>query len=83
MDFTEAMTGNLEHIYSNLQEKELDRTQIIAYVRYLDELIRNGLTMEKELAYQGIKLRLFRRMNALNEQQIKFYPKNQKSNDEK
>ena len=67
------MTVLLDHIFKNLEATELDRAQIVAYVRYLDELIRNDLPMEKELEYQAIKLRLFSRMNGLNREQLKFY----------
>jgi hypothetical protein len=70
------MTGPLDHIFYNLDEKSLDRSQIEAYVRYLDAIILGGLTLTKELAYQAIKLKLLKRLNALNQDQIKFYPYN-------
>jgi len=69
------MTGLLDYIFSNIEEKDLDRAQIVAYVRFLDEIILQGLPLEKELHYQAIKLKLISRMNALNQEQMKFYRK--------
>ena len=67
------MTRILDFIFSNLEEKELDRSQIVAYIRYLDELTADGLPIEKELFYQGVKLQLTKRLNDLNQQQIQYY----------
>ena len=70
------MTRFLDFIFSNLEEKELDRSQIVAYIRYLDELTADGLPIEKELFYQGVKLQLTKRLNDLNQQQIQYYQQN-------
>jgi hypothetical protein len=70
------MTGLLDHIFHNLEERNLGRSQIVDYIGYLDELILGGLLLDKELEYQAIKLRLVKRLNELNRDQIKFYPGN-------
>ena len=70
------MTRILDFIFSNLEEKELDRSQMVAYIRYLDELTAAGLQLEKELLYQGVKLQLTKRLNDLNQQQIQYYQQN-------
>jgi hypothetical protein len=70
------MTRLLDFIFSNLEEKELDRSQMVAYIRYLDELIADGLPIEKELFYQGVKLQLTKRLNDLNQQQVQYYQQN-------
>jgi hypothetical protein len=75
------MTGLLDHIFHNLEGRNLDRSQIADYIRYLDELILGGLPLDKELAYQAIKLWLVKRLNALNRDQIKFYPGNKEDNE--
>lgn len=67
------MTGLLDYIFQDMEGKNLDRTQIRAYIRYLDELILNGLPLTKELEYQALKLHLIKRMNAFNHEQLKFY----------
>ena len=66
------MAGLLDYIFSNLEEKNLDRSQVTAYIRYLDEIILQGLPLEKELAFQKIKLQLLKRFNQLNQKQIQF-----------
>lgn len=70
------MSGLLDYIFNNLDEKNLDRSQIIAYIRYLDELILDGLPLNQERAYQAIKLKLTKRLAELDHDQIKFYPTN-------
>jgi len=70
------MTGLLDYIFRDIEEKNLDREQIIAYIRYLDEIILDGLPIAKELEYQAIKLKLLKRMNELHQEQIQFYPSN-------
>jgi hypothetical protein len=77
------MTGLLDYIFRNLEEKELDKEQIIAYIRYLDEINLNGLPIEKELEYQTIKLKLLKRMNTLHQEQIRFYLPNQEGQGKK
>lgn len=70
------MTGLLDYIFHNIEERNLDRSQIEDYIRYLDELIEGGLPMDKEVTYQAIKLKLIKRLNELNRDQMKFYPGN-------
>jgi GTP-dependent phosphoenolpyruvate carboxykinase len=70
------MTRILDFIFSNLEEKALDRSQMVAYIRYLEELIADGLPIEKELFYQGVKLQLTKRLNDLNQQQVQYYQQN-------
>ena len=80
------MRGLLDYIFNNIEERNLDQTRITAYIRYLYEIILNGLPIEKELEYHAIKLRLLKRISDLNQQQVKFYLKNpgeQEINDEK
>ena len=77
------MTGLLDHIFSRIEDKDLDRAQIIAYVQYLDEIIFDGLPLEKEQEYQAIKFKLTSRINALNQEQIKFYNKEKEDKEEK
>lgn len=69
------MRGLLDYVFYNLEERDLDRSQIAAYIRYLDEILLQGLSPEKELAYQTIKLQLLKRLNELNQEQIQFYRK--------
>ncbi len=77
------MTGLLDSIFNNLEEKNLDRNQIIDYIRYLDEIIAGGLPYEKEIAYQRIKLKLSKRLHELNKEQINFYRKNKEEKGKK
>ena len=49
---------------------------MVAYIRYLEELIAAGLPIEKELLYQGVKLQLTKRLNDLNQQQVQYYQQN-------
>ena len=70
------MMGLLDYIFRDIEEKNLDREQIIAYIRYLDEIILDGLPIAKELEYQAIKLKLLKRMNELHQEQIQFYLSN-------
>ena len=49
---------------------------MVAYIRYLEELIADGLPIEKELFYQGVKLQLTKRLNDLNQQQVQYYQQN-------
>lgn len=70
------MTGLLDYIFHNVEERDLNRSQIEEYIRYLEELIEGGLPLDKELAYQDIKLKLIKRLSALNQEQIKYYQKN-------
>ncbi|QMU29756.1 hypothetical protein [Adhaeribacter radiodurans] len=67
------MARLLDYIFSNLEEKNLNRSQVEAYIRYLDEIILQGLPLEKDLAFQKIKLQLLNRLHQLNQQQIQFY----------
>lgn len=62
------MEGLLDDIFSNLEEKNLNRIQVEAYIRYLDEIILHGLSLDKELAFQKIKLQLLKRMHQLNQE---------------
>ncbi len=66
------MAGLLDYIFSNLEERNLNRSQVEAYIRYLDEIILHGLPLEKELAFQKIKLQLLQRIHQLNREQIRF-----------
>ena len=66
------MAGLLDYIFYNLEERELDRGQIEGYIRYLDEIILQGLSLEKEQTYQTFKLQLLKRLNKLNQKQIQF-----------
>ena len=70
------MTGLLDYIFYNIDERNLERSRIVDYIRYLDELIEGGLPMYKELDYQAIKLTLIKRLSELNQEQIKYYLKN-------
>ena len=69
----------LDHIFYNLEERDLDRSQIEDYIRYLDEIILQGLPSKKELAYQKIKLQLLKRLNRLNQEPILFSPPKKKA----
>ena len=69
------MTGLFDYMFQDIEKRNLDKTEIRAYIRYLDELILGGLPLGKELEFQAIKLKLIKRMNALNQDQIKFYTK--------
>ena len=71
------MARLFDYIFSNLEERYLDIKQIHAYIRYLDKFILAGLSMEKELEYQAIKLKLLRRLHNLHLDQIQFYLSNQ------
>jgi hypothetical protein len=71
------MTGLLDHIFHNLEERKLDRSQIADYF---------GIRMNLySVAYHWIKSwptrRLVKRLNALNRDQIKFYPGNKEDNE--
>lgn len=70
------MTGLLDYIFYNIEERNLDRSQIEEYIRYLDEIIEGGLPTDKELVYQAIKLKLIKRLTELSQEQIKYYQKN-------
>ncbi|PSR55930.1 hypothetical protein AHMF7605_21705 [Adhaeribacter arboris] len=59
------MTSLLDHIFCNLEGRELDRGQIESYIQYLDELILHGLPLEKEKTYHTLKLQLQNRLNNL------------------
>ena len=69
----------LDHIFYNLQKRDLDRSQIEDYVRYLDEIILQGLPLKKELAYQTIKLQLLKKLNKLNQEPVLFSPLKKKA----
>jgi hypothetical protein len=56
----------------NLEERNLERSRIVDYIRYLNEPIPGGLPLDEELACQAIKRKLLKRLNALNRYQIKF-----------
>ena len=76
------MVGLLDYIFSNLEEKNLNRSQVEAYIRYLDEIILHGLSLEKELAFQKIKLQLLQRIHQLNQEQIHFYRSGKKEKED-
>ena len=60
------MIGLLDHIFLNVDKKDLSKKQLLEHVVYLDELLGNGLPLEKEEEYQGIRLRLLKRLNERN-----------------
>ncbi|RDC58665.1 hypothetical protein AHMF7616_05346 [Adhaeribacter pallidiroseus] len=60
------MAGLLDYIFSHLEDNNLNRSQVEAYLRYLDEIMLQGLPPDKEIAFQKIRLQLLRRMHQLN-----------------
>jgi hypothetical protein len=76
------MPALLDYIFHNLEERNLEKSKIKAYLRYLDELIRHGLPLNKEVTCQRIRLKLIRRLNELNQEQINFYRKDKGDNKE-
>lgn len=55
------MARLLDRIFQSVVEKNLNKSQLEAYFLYLDELIAGGLSVNKELAYQNLKLQLLKK----------------------
>lgn len=68
----------LDHIFYNLEERDLDRSQIESYIRYLDELMLHSLPLEKQVNYHNIKLKLLHRLNKLNRGPSHFFEPSKK-----
>lgn len=66
------MARLIDSIFSIPEESNLDRSQVEAYIRSLDEIILQGLPLDKELALQKIKLKLLKRLNQLIQDLIPF-----------
>lgn len=64
------MTGLPGNIFRDSGEEGLDRNEIFARLRYLEEKIEQGLPIQEELECQAIKLRLLRRLGELIRAQI-------------
>lgn len=64
------MTESPGNIFWGGDEEGLDRDELFALVRHLDETIARGLPIQQELEHQALKLRLLKRLNGLIREQI-------------
>jgi hypothetical protein len=63
------MVRLLDHIFAEVEQFQADKTQIHAYLDYLNEIIAQGTLRAKESKYLDLKARLEQRLRELDRQQ--------------
>ncbi|PSR51966.1 hypothetical protein AHMF7605_29090 [Adhaeribacter arboris] len=64
------MAGLIDHIFENIVIKQLTRTDIADYVRYISEILQQNLTLDQKVRYQQLKVQLNQRLRTLNQEEF-------------
>ena len=63
------MAGLLDYIFTNLDQRQLTRQEILAHLCYLNEIITPEMSVEDQVKYLGYKIKLGRKLTELDKRQ--------------